>query len=109
MQVERIIELFPYREERVNVAIYFYNRIIDHGAGLTLFCAGADAIDEFRMCRGIYGHAHFCPWERADAGCCTALGTSQVSSHMCPMSETARVRLAQNIATKYTLYYFQGV
>jgi len=30
-QVERIIELFPYREERVNVAIYFYNRIIDHG------------------------------------------------------------------------------
>jgi len=30
-QVERIIELFPYRDERVNVAIYFYNRVIDHG------------------------------------------------------------------------------
>jgi len=30
-QVERIIELFPYREERVNVAIYFFNRVIDHG------------------------------------------------------------------------------
>jgi len=30
-QVERIIELFPYREERVNVAIYFYNRVVDHG------------------------------------------------------------------------------
>jgi len=30
-QVERLIELFPYREERVNVAIYFFNRVIDHG------------------------------------------------------------------------------
>lgn len=30
-QVERIIELFPYREERVNVAVYFYNRVVDHG------------------------------------------------------------------------------
>jgi len=29
-QVERLIEIFPYRQERVNVAVYFYNRVIDH-------------------------------------------------------------------------------
>lgn len=47
-QVERLIEMFPYRQERVNVAVYFYNRVVDYTDYIDMLLAalGPDVMQE---------------------------------------------------------------
>lgn len=47
-QVERLIEMFPFRQERVNVAVYFYNRVVDHADYIDMLLAslGPDVMQD---------------------------------------------------------------
>jgi len=47
-QVERLIEMFPYRQERVSVAVYYYNRVVDYGDYIDMLLAalGPDVMQE---------------------------------------------------------------